>query len=190
MNERFSQEEIRLLEHAKNLDLNALAELYDRYAENVFNYMYRRLGDAEAAEDLSAQVFLQMLEALQNDRGWRTTFDAWLYRIAHNLVVDYHRRQSRRARVSLEDAPPILAVDSNPADIADHKLTRERVMLAIQELTPDQAQVVTMRFVEGLSISQVASRMDKTEGAVKALQFRAVASLRRLIIGSHVGYKG
>ena len=161
-----------ILEHAKSLDLNALEALYDRYSEGIFNYMYRRLGDVETAEDLSAQVFLQMLEALQSDRAWRTAFDAWLYRIAHNLVVDYHRKHSRRARVSLDDAPPIQAADGNPVDITQRKLTREQVMRAVHELTPEQAEVVTLRFVEGLSISQVAGRMDKTEGAVKALQFR------------------
>jgi len=183
MTNPLSPDESHILEDAKSLDINALEALYDRYSEGVFNYMYRRLGDPQLAEDLSAQVFLQMLEALQNDRAWRTAFDAWLYRIAHNLIVDYHRKHSRRARVSLEDAPPMMAADGNPVDITQRKLTREQVIQAVKELTPDQAEVVTLRFVEGLSISQVAFRMDKTEGAVKALQFRAVASLRRLILG-------
>ena len=174
-------DEAQCLERAKELDPAALAAIYDRYSPKIYSYIYRRLGHAALAEDLTAQVFLRMLEAIRDDKAWKTSFSGWLYRIAHNLVVDHFRRRSRRTRISLEDAPPLLSDDGDPAEITDQKLAHERVLLAMQELTDDQAQVVTLRFLEGLSISEVSSAMARSEGAVKALQYRAVVALRRLL---------
>jgi len=176
-------EEARLLERAKEFDPAALEAIYDRYSPKIYNYIYRRLGDVALAEDLTAQVFLRMLEAIQDAKAWRTSFSGWLYRIAHNLVVDHFRQRSRTTRVSLEDAPPLLAADGDPVEITDQRLARERLLLAMQQLTDDQAQVVALRFLEGLSIAEVASAMNRSEGAVKALQYRAVLALRRLLSG-------
>jgi RNA polymerase sigma-70 factor (ECF subfamily) len=175
-------DEGQLLEKAKELDPVALEALYDRYAPKIYSYLYRRLGDPDIAEDLSAQVFLRMLEAVQKGQPWKTSFSGWLYRIAHNLVVDHFRRRSRSVKVSLEDAPPLIAPDGNPVEITDRKLASERLRLAMQQLTHDQALVVSMRFLEELSVSEVASAMGRSEGAVKALQYRAVIALRDVML--------
>jgi len=174
-------DEAQLLERAKEFDPAALEAIYDRYSPRIYNYIYRRLGDAALSEDLTAQVFLRMLEAIQGAKAWKTSFSGWLYRIAHNLVVDHFRRCSRTARISLEDAPPLLAADGDPVEVADQRLASERLLLAIRQLTDDQAQVVILRFLEGLSIAEVASVMGRSEGAVKALQYRAVIALRHLL---------
>jgi len=174
-------DEAQWLERAKELDPAALEAIYDRYSPKIYSYIYRRLGHAALAEDLTAQVFLRMLEAIRDDRAWRTSFSGWLYRIAHNLVVDHYRRRSRSTRVSLEDAPPLLSHDGDPAEITDQKLAHEQVLRAMRKLTEDQAQAVTLRFLEGLSISEVSSVMNRSEGAVKALQYRAVVALRHLL---------
>lgn len=177
-----ADDEGQLLERAKQLDAAALEAIYDLYAPKIHRYLCRRLGDADLAEDMTAQVFLRMLEAIQKNQAWKTSFSGWLYRIAHNLVVDHFRRRSRTRSVSLDDAPPLLAADGNPVEITDRKLAHEQLLLAVQQLTHDQAQVVAMRFLEGHSVFEVASVLGKSEGAVKALQYRAVIALRGLML--------
>lgn len=170
-----------LLERAKAYDPAALEVIYDRHAPKVRSYLYRRIGDPDLADDLTAQVFLHMLQAIRDDKAWTTSFSGWLYRIAHNLMVDHLRRFSGTGRVSLEDAPPLLSPDGDPVVIADERLAWERLAAAIAHLTDEQAEVVVLRFLEGLSIAEAAEIMDKSEGAVKALQYRAVLALKRLV---------
>lgn len=174
-------DEQSLLERARAYDLAALEAIYDRHAPKVRSYLYRRIGDADLADDLTAQVFLHMLQAIRDDKAWTTSFSGWLYRIAHNLMVDHLRRFSGTARVSLDDAPPLLSPDGDPVAIADERLAWERLAAAIAHLTDEQAEVVVLRFLEGLSIAEAAQIMQKSEGAIKALQYRAVLALRRLV---------
>ncbi|MCB0046135.1 MAG: sigma-70 family RNA polymerase sigma factor [Caldilineaceae bacterium] len=173
--------EERLLELASRYDEGALGELYDRYEAKIYSYIYRRTSSPALAEDLTAQVFLKMLEALNRDTGWHSSFSGWLYRIAHNLVIDYYRKRDRRQHVPLENAPNLKATKNDPVQAAELTLDSERLQAAIRRLTEDQAAVVSLRFLEGYSISEVAEMLDKTEGAVKALQYRAVATLRDLL---------
>ncbi len=174
-------DDTKLLNRAKAFDAVALSTIYDRYESRIYSYIYHRVGDAQVAEDLTAQVFLRMLEAIQNENAWRSSFSGWLYRIAHNLVIDYYRRQARSTHVSLDDAPTILAENDDPLQATERQLQQERLRRAINRLTDEQAQVVSLRFLEGLSIAEVARAIGKTEGAVKALQYRAIVSLRRLL---------
>ena len=174
-------DDTKLLNRAKAFDAVALSTLYDRYESRIYNYIYHRVGDAQVAEDLTAQVFLRMLEAIHNENAWRSSFSGWLYRIAHNLVIDHYRRQARQAHISLDDAPTMPAEDADPLQAAEWQLQQEHLRKAINRLTEEQAQVVSLRFLEGLSISEVAKVIGKTEGAVKALQYRAIVSLRRLL---------
>jgi len=176
--------EALLLERAKHLEPAALEEVYDRYAPRIFRYIYRRLGSRGGplqkmtAEDLTGEVFLRMLEAIRQDKTWQTSFSGWLYRIAHNLVVDHFRDRSRTPRVSLDDAPPLRASGNDPAQIIETRVTQEQLLQALRGLTDDQAQVMVLRFVDGHSIAEVARIMDKTSGAVKGLQYRAAVALR------------
>jgi RNA polymerase sigma-70 factor (ECF subfamily) len=106
--------EEQLLAKAYHYDEAALSELYDRYEAKIYSYIYRRTGDQPVAEDLTGQVFLKMLEAIRNRRAWHSSFSGWLYRIAHNLVIDYYRQRNQQIQVSLDDEPLLPALDDNP----------------------------------------------------------------------------
>jgi RNA polymerase sigma-70 factor (ECF subfamily) len=168
-----------LLERAKEYDKAALGELYDLYAPRVYAYLYRRVGNAQLAEDLTGDVFVRIIQAIQSERFWHTSFQAWLYRIAHNLVVDHFRRQPPATELELSEW--LMAADDDPLDATDRRLSHERLGKAILCLTHDQQQVLTLRFGEGMTTRQVAEVLEKTVGAVEALQHRALAALRRIL---------
>jgi len=177
-------QESALLRRAREYDQAAIAELYDRYSLRIYNYVYHRLGNVHLAEDLTASVFLRMLEAIRSSKAWRTSFSGWLFRIAHNLVVDYFRASRQDTDVPLDDRP--IASDEHPADTAERLLTRQRLRRAINQLTEEQGLVIMLKFVEGMGNAEVAALLGKSEGAVKSLQFRALAALRRLIGGEEL----
>lgn len=177
--------ETELLTAAMNFDEGALGELYDRYEAKIYSYIYRRTGEPALAEDLTAQVFLKMLEAIRKNKAWQSSFSGWLYRIAHNLVIDYYRRRDRQQQVSIDDMI-IPAEGDSPVRFAELRLDAEKLRSAIRSLTDEQAEVLSLRFFEGYSISEVATMMDKTDGAIKALQYRAVATLRHILEKEHL----
>lgn len=168
-----------LLEKASQADPVALGMLYDIYSPKIYSYIYHRVGQADLAEDMTGQVFMRMLEAIRSGHVWRTSFSGWLYRIAHNLVIDYYRRRQRASFVDIEEVSPVRAVRGDPLRMVEQHLESERLRAAMATLTEEQAQVITLRFLEEMSISEVAEIMDKSEGAIKALQYRAVLALRR-----------
>jgi RNA polymerase sigma-70 factor (ECF subfamily) len=174
-------DETALLKRAKAYDAAALAELYDRYAPRMYAYIYRRVSDAAVAEDLTGELFLHVLRAVQNEQTWHNSFHAWLYRIAHNLVVDHYRRRPPEPPLSLDETR--LVAGDDPAVAAEEALTRDRLRAALGRLTPEQQQALALRFGEGLTAREVAQVMAKTTGAVEALQHRAVAALRRILAG-------
>lgn len=175
-----SHDEARLLEQALALDPDALGQLYDHYAPGIYRYLYRRVGDARLAEDLTSQCFLNMLEALQRGGGWQSSFSGWLYRIAHNLSVDYFRRHGNNPQVELDER--LLSAADSPDHLTERTLRMEHVRAALHALTDEQVQVILLRFGEGLSNKEVADMMGKTEGAIKALQHRGLRALRRLLL--------
>jgi RNA polymerase sigma-70 factor (ECF subfamily) len=168
-----------LLDRAKQYDPEALAELYDRYAPKMYAYIYRRINDAALAEDLTSELFLRMLRAIQSERTWRKSFRAWLYRIAHNLVVDVYRRQPPPA-ISLEDAA-YLSTEDDPLEQVQETMDCSRLQAVLGRLTPDQQQVLALRFGEGLTARETARIVRKTTGAVEGLQRRALAAIRRML---------
>ena len=172
-----------LLAAAMEYEDAALSELYDRYEVKIFTYIYRRTGDEALAEDLTSQVFLKMLESIRDQKAWRSSFSGWLYRIAHNLVIDHYRRKGRQHAVELDDTTPLTAERKSLESQVEQSLDAERLRAAIRRLTEEQAEVVSLRFLEGYSISEVAAMMNRSEGAIKALQYRAVATLRTLMDG-------
>jgi RNA polymerase sigma-70 factor, ECF subfamily len=176
-----SPEQQALLERANRAEPAALGALYDQYADKIYAYIYRRVGQAEVAEDLTGQVFMRMLEAIRTGQGWRFSFSGWLYRIAHNLVIDYYRRRGRVTLVDIDEAAPVRATHGDPVRSTENLLNREQLRAALCELTEEQAQVITLRFMEERSIAEVADLMEKSEGAIKALQYRAVLALRRVM---------
>ena len=180
-----TNDERALLERARAYDPAALGELYDRYAPKMYAYIFRRVGDASLAEDLTSELFLRVLNAVQNERAWRDSFVAWLYRIAHNLVVDTYRRRPP-PMVALDDLPLESDAD-DPAEVAQASPDRARLRAAIVKLTPDQQQVLALRYGEGLTARETASVRQKTTGAVEAMQHRALAALRRILAKEETG---
>lgn len=173
--------EEQLLDAAVDYDEAALGELYDRYEARIFSYIFRRTGDEPLAEDLTAQVFIKMLQAIRERRAWHSSFSGWLYRIAHNIVIDHYRQRDKQIQVSLDETTDIVSEDDDPANTTEMRLTAEKVRFAMRQLTDEQSEVLSLRFLEGYSIFEVAAMMNKTEGAIKALQYRAVATLRNLL---------
>ena len=179
----FTTTEAALVERAAASDPEAIARLYDLYAPKIQSFIYHRTSDPLVTEDLTGQVFLRMLEAMRGGKSWRTSFSGWIYRIAHNLVVDYYRKRGQAKYTNIDTAPyiPANAHASDPYQATAAKLENAALLRAINQLTDDQAQVITLRFFEGYTISEVAEIMNKTEGAIKALQFRGMAALRRIL---------
>jgi RNA polymerase sigma-70 factor (ECF subfamily) len=171
-----------LRERAEDLDPATLAEIYDQYAGKIYTYIYHRTGDAALSEDLAGDVFVRMLEAVRADRGWQTSLQGWLYRIAHNLIVDHFRRSSKREGVELDER---WMAAENPTHTFEGLFSSNQLRLGMRFLTEEQQQVVVLKFVEGLSNAEVAEVLGKSEGAIKALQHRGLSALRR-VVASHV----
>lgn len=169
-----------LLKRARQYDEEALAELYDFYAPPVYAYIYRRVGDPHLAEDLVGDVFVRVVQAIHSKRPWHTSFRAWLYRIAHNVVVDHYRRPRPVLSASLEEGW-LPMTEESPKDTIGDTLDHQRLRSALRQLTQDQQQVLVLRFGEGLTIRETAQVLRKTTGAVKAVQHRAIVALRRIL---------
>ena len=167
----------QLLARLRANDDTALAELYDQFAPAIYTYCYRRVGERHLAEDLTSDVFVRALAAIQKDRFAQSSLPAWLYRIAHNLVVDHYRRANPDI-VPLEEWAP--APDNVP-EAARRKQQQEWLGNAIQQLTDEQQQTLALRFGQGYTASETAKLMGKSEKAIRALQHRALAALRRIM---------
>ncbi|MBI2906612.1 MAG: sigma-70 family RNA polymerase sigma factor [Chloroflexi bacterium] len=163
-------------------DSDAFAQLYEKYFDKIYRYAFLRLGNKADAEDLTEQVFLKALESIGNYRWRGMPFSSWLFRIAHNLVVDLIRRRSRAEMAPLIEAIP--SKEPGPLELVELKVTLQELAAAIKRLTEAQRQVISFRFAGELSSAEVAAIMGKSEGAVKALQHSALVTLRRCLAGS------
>jgi RNA polymerase sigma-70 factor (ECF subfamily) len=165
-----------LVLRAKAGDPGAFTAIYERYSAAIYRYIYFRVGEAELAEDLQAEVFLRMLEGIQRyeDRGW--PISAWLYRIAHDRTIDTLRRRHKRQQVPLEEWTG--TCDGPDSDV-EVRLDHEELKRMLEELTDDQRQVIYLRFMADMSVQEVAKKLGRTEGSVKALQHRGIQSLAR-----------
>lgn len=166
-----------LLDQTRRGDRAALGALYDRFSADIFRYLCRRTGDAEVAADLTAEVFVRVIQAIDDNRAWRLSFTGWLYRIARNLLIDHVRVVRRRPQCGLPDS---LASDHGPTieEEGDRQLLARDVRAAVAELKPEYAAVLRLRFTEDLSQTEVGRRLGKTEGTVKVTQHRALKALR------------
>ena len=158
----------------------AFAGLYDRHFNKVYRYVYFKVTSKSEAEDITQEVFLKALGAIGNYKPRQVPFTAWLFRIAHNEVVDYYRSRSKKETVQLNENVAYTTVD--PVAIAEHTVDMESVNKAILKLTPAQREVITLRFAAEMSIAEVAGTLKKSEGTIKALQFTATVSLRKLLM--------
>ena len=138
------------------------------------------MGDTDLCEDLTSDVFIRMLEAFKRGRGWTSTPGAWIFGIARNVVADYYRRRQRRPEVVLDERA-FPAVESSLFQQVIVSEEREVLVQAISQLTDEQREVILLRFMEGLSIKDVAEVMDKPPGAVKTLQYRSIRALAKVM---------
>jgi RNA polymerase sigma-70 factor (ECF subfamily) len=174
-----SQDHVRdLVSRAQEGDRDALEELYLIHFDRIYGYLHMSVGNRHDAEDLTTQTFLKMLESIGKFRWRSAPFSAWLFRIAHNLAMD-HFRGKRRWQPE-EDIPEAAHGEELSAeDQALDALGQASLLDLIQRLSPEQRQVLTLKFVFRFSNAEAAAILGKTEGAVKSLQHRALASLQK-----------
>jgi RNA polymerase sigma-70 factor (ECF subfamily) len=173
--------EWELVQRAQTLEEGALADLYSSYYPRIYNYAFLHLGDIQAAEDLSSEVMLKVLESIKKYRFRGTPFSAWVFRIARNRLIDLHRRRKRRGEVDLTQ--PLAAVQTSPEVLAERALDRGQIHLALKYLTDEQRQVIVLKFIQGFDNASISRVLRRSEGAVKSLQHRALNSLRRIMSG-------
>jgi RNA polymerase sigma factor (sigma-70 family) len=176
--------DIDLVKRAQDGDVNAFGELYDLHHRRIFRYIWGRVQDEQVAEDLTGEVLTRMVVSLPGYRVTGVPFQIWLFRIAHNLVVDHYRKGDRRVLVPLDHAEGLSMERSDPATIVEERLTMERVKGALARLDSSQQEVVVLRFLAGLSLKEAASTLGKTVAAVKSLQHRGLAALRVALVES------
>jgi RNA polymerase sigma-70 factor, ECF subfamily len=170
----------RLVERAQQGDREALEELYLLHFDRIYSYLHMSVGNRHDAEDLTTQTFLKMLESIKRFRWQSAPFSAWLFRIAHNLAMD-HFRATRRWQPE-EDVPEPTGETEPSAEAAALQLIGRQSMLdLIENLSLEQQQVLTLKFVFNLPNAEVATVLEKTEGAIKSLQHRALVSLQKQI---------
>jgi RNA polymerase sigma-70 factor (ECF subfamily) len=174
--------EKQLLKRARAFDQQTLAEVYDRYSPGLYRYAIRLLGDGSHAEECVAETFSRFLSALQRGGGPKEHLQAYLYRIAHNWITDNYRSQPSLP-LHLENVVETNP-HTNPQSVADDVHLKAQVREALLQLTPDQRQVIILKYIEGWSNAEVAKAMRKPVGAVKSLQHRALANLNRLLVSS------
>jgi RNA polymerase sigma-70 factor (ECF subfamily) len=164
-------------------DPAAFAELYQRYVQPIYSYVYYRTGSVSDAEDLTARTFQRALARLPHyvDRG--LPFSAWLYRIAHNLVANWYRDQARRRMVPLDDSVPSARAGDDPERAAETAEENRRLLRALRRLSPERQQVVILKFVEQLPNAEIGAIIGRSEGAVKSLYHRTLLALRAELSG-------
>jgi len=172
------QDEESLVRRAQHRDQEAFAQLYEEHFDKIYRYVTLKIGNATEAEDMTQQVFLNALQSISSFKWKGIPFSAWLFRIAHNQVVDYFRSK-KRATVPLDES--LASNNNNPQLIVEQKLDIEQLLLATKRLTDAQREVISLRFAGELSIVQVAKAMGKSQGAVKALQHSAIIALRKTL---------
>jgi RNA polymerase sigma-70 factor (ECF subfamily) len=163
-------------------DAEAFGELYARHVRRIYNYIYYRTGNHHDAEDLSARVFQRALKHVGTFENKGVPFTAWLYRIAHNLVANWHRDRSRRPVVPLDQHVAVSEIAIHPEVEAIANEEQGILLEAVRELPDDRQQLLILKFVERMSNAQIGEVMGRTEGAIKSLYHRTLNTLREEVI--------
>ncbi|HNH05723.1 MAG TPA: sigma-70 family RNA polymerase sigma factor [Anaerolineales bacterium] len=165
------------LDGLQKLDAQTIGAVYDQYFSEVYRYVRYRIGDSNAAEDIASDVFVRLLEAVQNGQPPKTSLKGWLIGTASHLATDHLRRKYRRPENELHESLPDSGANV-PSEV-DQREQNQAVNNAYAQLTPEQQNVLALRFGQGYSLDETAAFMNKNVNAVKALQFRALAALQR-----------
>lgn len=171
-------DESRLIQRAQKGDRDAIAALYDRCYDPVFTYIYYRVSDHECAEDLTTEVFVRMITLLHGYVDHGKPILAWLYTIAHNLVVDHYR--SRKVETVSLDERLVENDGKHPARRSEERESQEMLGRALEKLTEEQRLVIQLKFIEDYEVGEVAAIMNRNERAIRSLQHRALAALLRV----------
>jgi RNA polymerase sigma-70 factor (ECF subfamily) len=170
-------DEAQLVHRAQRGDREAFSELYHLFYPKIYRYIYFRVGNDAVAEDLTADVFVRMVSRIDRFTYRGRPFLAWLYTIARNRITDHYRHEGRATHLPLDER--LVASEVDPDTGTAYLIRKEHLSEAIDSLTESQRQVIVLRFFEGMDNADIAEVLDKTVGAVKALQHRGLASLSR-----------
>ncbi len=171
-----ASKEQELLRLASQLDVEALAEIYDRYSPVLYSYAMRLLNDPALAEDCVAETFARFLKALQKGQGPRDYLRAYLYRITHNWIVDLYRNNEQTSELH-----ETLQYEEFTEEEVAKRIGQRQIREAIRNLSPEQQKVITLKYLEDLSNEEIAQALHKTVGAVKTIQHRALVNLQKLL---------
>ncbi len=172
--------ENKLIENAIRGRASAFGSLYDYYQPKIYRFVLIKVGRREDAEDLTHQVFLSAFQNIKNYKDLGYPFSSWLYKIARNQVIDFYRTRKQEASLEKID-PEYFVVPATAHLVAEERMEMNRVQDGIKKLKPEYQDVVIMRFVEDMSIKDVAKTLDKSEGAIKLLQHRAIKELKKIL---------
>lgn len=176
-----------IISRAQDGDSTVLSDLYEHYRESIFRFLYYRVGDIQAAEDLTSEVFLRMIRAIGGYRPRGIAFEAWLFQIARNQAIDYYRKQHREQNLPLQEE--LLIANEGIETMVDGNFNNERLVQALRHLNESQRDVILLRFVNEMPIAQVAQTLHKSEDSVKALQRRGLIALREILARWEVQYE-
>ncbi len=173
------QPDAHLVRRAQQGDAAAFTAIYDQHYDAVYTYLYYRVSDPAVAEDLTADVFVRLVQHIHTFTPGDKPILAWLYTIAANLLTDHRRKNGRYTWLPLEES--LTAGDADPSRLTHQNWQQDRLLAALQQITDEQQVVIVLKFVEKQSNAAIAERLGKTEGAIKSLQHRALDSLRRIL---------
>lgn len=184
----YNEEEV--LARASQGDRDAFGQLYAHYVERIFNYVYYRTGNQHDAEDLTARVFQRAMNHIRNytDRG--VPFSAWLYRIAHNLVANWHRDRSRKQEIAIDDLPVLPTKGDHPERNLVRSQEQDALLKMIRKLPPERQNLLILKFVENMSNAEIGKIMGRSEGAVKSLYHRTLLALRDQLEDQNLNLEG
>ena len=178
------QEEAELVGRAQEGDQTAFTRLYEAYFDKIYRYIVIKIGNETEAEDMTQQVFLNALQSISSYKWQGFPFSSWLYRIAHNQVVDHLRKRAKQPATLQEELP--IASDGSkgddPQQVTERNFSKEQLLAATEKLTEAQREVISLRFTSDLSTAEVAKIMGKSVGAIKALQHSAIIALRKVLV--------
>ena len=157
-----------------------LANLYEEYYDKIARYAYVRIGERTDAEDIAGEVFLKALQSLKSYKERGVPMQAWLFRIAHNLVIDYFRKTKKQQTVPIDNIQ--LEANTNPVTMAETNIDIERMKQAMLQLTEEQREVLRLRFFGGLTSREAGDILKKSDGAVREMQRAAIEKLRKLMV--------
>ena len=178
MSEEKKKDEKEILKEAAQGNEEAFGLLYENYVDRIFNYIYYRTGNVHDAEDLTARVFQRAMKHIPNYQDRGVPFSAWLYRIAHNLVANWHRDRSRKKEIAITEMMSLPARNEHPETTLLRTEKQEALLRLIRTLPPDRQQLLILKFVEGYSNAEIGEIMNRSEGAVKSLYHRTLLALR------------